>query len=101
MDDLDTRVFKDNERRARFWEEFSQLVERYPEISDGLDDVLSGDMDERGILYDPDSPKFVQGTVIIMSIRNVDHWESMFVIEPPEQSHYMTYGLIASAADMQ
>lgn len=95
------RVFKSSERREQFWARFDALVDDYPELVEGLDDVLAGDMDERGILYDPDSPKFLQGTVIICSVRNVDHWESCFVIDPPEQSGYFTRGLIAVAEDLQ
>lgn len=100
-DDERSRIFKDPARRAEFWRKMEALIEEYPEIFSSFDDHLAGDMDERGILYNPETPKFVQGLAILCSVRNVDHWESMFVLDPPEQSHYFTFGMLNAAVEMQ
>lgn len=67
---------------------------------DGFEKILEGQMDERGILFDPDSPRYIQAAAVVISVRNVDHWESIFMVDPPEQSRYMTKGLIEAAAEM-
>lgn len=99
--DDDERVFKSRARRDLFWQKFNALVEEFPEMINGIDAILNGDIDEEGLLYNPQSPKFVQGAVVVLSIRNLDHWESMFVIDPPEQSQYMTGGLLSAAHYLQ
>lgn len=93
-------VFPDPARRQEFWERFETLMNDFPEIMTSFDAHLGGDIDERGILFNPDSPKFWQGFVLVVSVRNVDHWESMFIVDPPEQSGYMTSGMLTCATAM-
>ena len=92
-------TFKDLARRDEFWQRLEALLDEYPEIMAGFDDVLDGEMDERGLLFNPDTPKYWQGFVLIVSVRNMDDWESMVVLDPAKQSGYMTDGLLTAAIE--
>lgn len=98
--DDDGRIFATRERREAFWKEFNELINRYEEVVN-FDQALDGEIDEEGKLYDPQSPKYLQGAVIILSTRNLDDWESFCVLDPREQSSYFTRGLVARANDVQ
>jgi hypothetical protein len=101
-----TQVFRDRERRDEFWSLLRLLIEKFPEMLDGLDKVYEDDLREediehyeiqRGKKYDSSSPKFMSGMVLVCQVMNLDNDESMFVISPFEQSEYLTAGLLAMA----
>ena len=87
-------VFQDRKTRDAFWHDIREVIDRYPSIIDNLDAMLEGDEDGEGIPYDSASPKLIDGLVLIISIRNLDGWESSCTLDPYEQSAYMTQGLL-------
>ena len=89
------------ERKEQFWEMFGVLLSEFPEVMVGFDETLEGLTNCGGREFDPESPKFFQGFVLVASVRNLDGWESVFFLNPTEQSEFMTKGLTAAAHEMQ
>lgn len=91
-----------NERRDQFWREINSVIDRYPELFDGMNDAFDHhhegcDCNDDKEPYDPDSPKMAQAMVLLFSPKNLQGYETMAVFTPREQSSYMTDGLIAYA----
>ena len=93
----DTPVFDSEQRRNEMWADLDELFNRYPELVERAGDALDGEIDNDGILFDPDSPRFIDGKVLILSVRNLQGWETSVVLEPIQQSTFMTHGLISAA----
>jgi hypothetical protein len=106
----DHAVFETQERREEFWARLNAVFDDFPELrsglkksygdQDALDDGDSMLMDMLGP-FDETAPTFVDGMVLVLSIRNTQHYENMCVLEPKTQSSYMTAGLLNQADKLQ
>lgn len=95
-------IWKSKDQRAAFWQEIDELLSRYPEVMNGLD-LLYEHHDSNdcpcGEEYDPKTLKFFNGKVFILSCKNLDEHEGIVVLDPQEQSMYMTVGLLKKSMD--
>jgi hypothetical protein len=99
----DTRVFKDKQREALFWDEINQVIDRYPEVLVGMDCCYSYEDDDsedrlnRGRDYDPNSPKYISGMAILLNVVNLDRDEANCTLTPPTQPRIVTRGLLCGS----
>lgn len=92
--------------RDNFFEELRALIERYPTLADRMArsyaedpaDLAWGEIGDGYPAYDPASPMFLQGIVVLVSYCNLEHFENLTILDPFEQSHYMTAGMVDKAA---
>jgi hypothetical protein len=96
-------AFVDKDIREQFFNELRELVGRYPSLANRMargyeECLLSHDHDDGE--YDPKSPTFLQGIVLLVSHTNMDHYEDMSVLDPMEQSAYLTRGMLHAALNI-
>jgi hypothetical protein len=87
-------AFKDKKDREAFWQEIREVFDRHRQLVDGVEDILAGEEDADGMLYDPSTPKFIDGIAIVFSVRNLEGFETSCLLFPPGQSYFMTMGLL-------
>jgi hypothetical protein len=93
-------AFPDNDTRNRFWDELSELLDRYPSIVEGFIEACKENADVDDLVpFDEFSPVVRNGIVLIMAFRNLDNHESLLTLDPMQQSEYMTQGMLSVAAD--
>lgn len=85
-----------------FFDDFRALLEKYPMIGNRMargyaEDECTCEPEADFPKYDPNSPVFMQGVVIIVSHSNMDGFEDLSILEPFEQSTYLTAGLLSRA----
>jgi hypothetical protein len=105
---MTVNVWPDKRTRDAFFTELRLLVDRYPNLADHMsrdyaDDPTDehwGDENEDYAKYDPKSPMFLQGIVLVISHTNMEHYEDLTVLDPYEQSSYMTKGILSAASVM-
>lgn len=104
--DADVPLFETRSRRSQFFDRLRSLIDEFPEITDRQRRQWEHDphdehwQAENGYpAFDPKAPIAVEGILLIVSCRNLDGYENIAFIEPHEQSHFMTKGLLAEAAD--
>ena len=93
------RVFKTRGRRDEFWGRLSAFLDEFPELIDMPAEAFVDDDLELEVDFDPKEPKMIDGVVLIFSVRNLSGHEVDVIMDPPNQSVYMTKGLITSAAE--
>jgi len=83
-----------NERRKEFHEKLVALLSDYPEIAtDMLDlDEIEG--------FDPNSPRVLQGHVLVVAYENLDVYGQLLWSAPYDQNYYQTLGMLQKAADI-
>lgn len=92
--------------REEFFGKLRQLIAEYPNLADRMarDEAESGICDcdpAQHPKFDPSSPVYLQGLVLVISHANMDHFEDISILAPPGQSTFMTKGLIASAKTLE
>ena len=87
-----------------FASELEALLNRYPEIQQRMANEYAEDpADERWVAengwseYDPQSPTFVNGWVLVVTCSNMDGWEDVQTLDPVAQSHFTRDGLLYHA----
>lgn len=99
----DYRVFKDLDRRKEFWEKIRAVIDEYPEILKRFDEVFEyeahddADLLNRGKEYDPESPKYIHGFVLLLNIMNLDRDEMCCTLTPFDQPRMVTRGMISQS----
>ena len=100
-------IWPSKSRRDDFFERFRSLIDDFPELakaSTEFQELQYGSPDEKledaelGYpSFDAAVPNAVHGIVVILHWRNLDGYEDSMVLEPWEQSEYLTEGLISDA----
>jgi hypothetical protein len=82
-----------HDRRKEFHEKLVALIGEYPELAvDPLEDEYEG--------FDPESPRMLQGHVLVLSYENLDGYGQLLWSAPFDQNYYQTLGMLAKAADI-
>lgn len=92
-------AWPNKQTRDQFFAEFKELLEKYPHLKSTEDapERFGEDMEDGYPEFDPASPLILQGIVVILSYSNLEHFEDIQILDPFEQSFYMSYGLLARA----
>ena len=72
-----------------------RLISDYPELVTPFHDIDCDNTDG----FDPSAPKIVTGVVLLITTRDVNDYENMFLEKPEEQSHFHTLGMVKAALD--
>lgn len=94
-------VWNNKQQRAEFFAELSTLLEKYANIAENMarnytaDPTAGWDPE-----YDPTSPVIVRGIVIVITHANMENFEDLQILEPYDQSHYLTAGMLGRASSI-
>lgn len=103
---MDVDVWVNKKQREEFFEELRALIQKYPNIGDHMkreyaEDPTDSAWDITGyVSFDPSAPTVLQGVVLLISHTNLDGFEDLQVLEPFDQSHYFTSGMLTRADSM-
>lgn len=98
-------IWPNKKIRDEFFEELRALLEKYPNISNHM--IRMYDEDPTNAcwspsdgypIFDPNSPIFLQGVVIVVSHSNMEHYEDLSILEPYDQSHFLSGGILNRAS---
>lgn len=81
-----------HQRKKEFFNRLENLIAEYPELTSRPDDDVCFDED-----FDPSAPSIITGLIIVVSIKDINDYEQLFVEKPYEQSHFHTIGMMKSA----
>lgn len=93
-------------RDREFWDEIQAVLDKYPETTRALTywysdqdpfDESDADRITQYGAFDASSPVIHHGIVMAIVVRNMQGYETMYLISPPEQSAYLTDGIITNA----
>ena len=104
MGDEPTPAFTSQTRREDFFIKLERLLDEYPEIMDRIKRAYEKDptssywSSETGD-FNPASPMFRTGVVVLVGHGNMEMWEDISILEPFRQSHYITVGILKTAAE--
>lgn len=95
-------AWPNKQTRDQFFAEFKELLEKYPHLksTDDAPERFGEDVVDGYPEFDPTSPLILQGVVIILSYSNLEHFENIQILNPFEQSFYMSYGLLNRASTL-
>lgn len=104
---MDT-IWANKQQREEFFTKLRAVLDEYPNISQRMihsyqDDPTHACWDhgaEGYVAFDPSSPMFLQGVVLIVTHANLEHYEDLDVLAPYEQSNFMTLGLLTKACSI-
>lgn len=102
---MTTQTWPNRQVHEQFFDELRALLERYPNITDRMimdyEDNPSNPHWSHDGGYDhfsPKSPTFLQGVIVLVSYSNMEHYEDLNVLEPYEQSSFMSVGMLSRAS---
>lgn len=96
--------FDTKARRIEFFDRLDQLLNDYPELQTRMLRSYEEDpADEHWISqeenFDPQSPTLRTGLVLVIAHANMQMWEDVTFLEPPNQSRFLTAGLLTNALE--
>jgi hypothetical protein len=99
-------IFTTAERRDEFIDKLNALIDEYPEIGTKMSRAYEEDpsdtfwTDRYGEEFDPTSPTYRTGIVLIIGHHNLQGWGDITFIEPDPQVRALSIGLIEQARDL-
>lgn len=100
---MTVEVWPNKEKRDQFFDELRALIARYPNIGDHMareyaEDPTSFDtMPDSYPTYNSESPVYLEGIIVIVTHANMENFETLAVLEPYSQSHYLSNGMLSRA----
>lgn len=97
-------MWPDKQKRDEFFDELRALLNKYPNLANYQARKYAFDaanMEAPGDgypVYDPASPMFLQGVVVLLTHSNMENYEDLQILDPYEQSHYLTVGMLSRAS---
>lgn len=82
-----------HQRKKEFFNRLENLIAEYPELTSIPNDDGCFDDDD----FDPAAPSIITGLIIVVSTKDINDYEQLFVEKPYEQSHFHTIGMMKSA----
>ena len=101
---MDDPTFTSQGRRDKFMEELTDLLNEYPEFVNAMrKEYVKDPTHERwqdvDQDFDPTSPTFVDGWVLVFSTANMQGWRDITVLTPPRQNTFTSMGMLDVAHD--
>lgn len=84
-------------KKEKFFDRLNDLISEYPEIISHYQD--EDDEHDHDCDFDPNAPKVVSGIVLLVTTRDLNGYETLFLERPFGQSHFHTSGMVRSASD--
>ena len=98
---MSAEIFQTKEDRDGFFFRLRTLIDEY-DVFTGFDESMKmmDHEDDCDLIYDEDSPKIVDGIVLIFQTKNMQGFESVSTIFPSNQSTYLSKGMVAVASEL-
>lgn len=91
------------EKKNEFFEDLRALIAKHPNLADRMArenaevPICIEEHDDGTDQYDPDSPVLLEGIVVLLSFTNLERYENLIILDPYEQSSFMTNGMLNRA----